>query len=85
MACTGSLGHPSPCHAADTQPCLITPRSLERTGFQEASPYRGTYDLRTDFVMAYGLDRDMAGRVKRWIEAGYVPHVMTGITPLEKL
>jgi hypothetical protein len=29
--------------------------------------------------MAYGLDRDMEGRLQRWTEAGYVPHVMTGI------
>lgn len=78
-ACSGLFGHPCPRRTSATEPFLVTPRSLERTGFQEASPRGGTYDLRTDFVMSYGLDRDMEGRLKRWIEAGYVPHVMTGI------
>ena len=64
---------------AKIQPQLLTPRSLERTGFQEASPYGPKYDLRTDFVMSYGLGRNMAERLKRWTEAGYVPQVMTGI------
>ena len=61
------------------QPQLLTPRSLERTGFQEASPYGPKYDLRTDFVMSYGLGRNMAERLKRGTEAGYVPQVVTGI------
>lgn len=63
----------------EISPQLVTPRSLERTGFQEASPYKPTYDLRTDFVMSYGLGRNMPERLRRWTKAGYVPQVMTGI------
>ncbi len=60
-------------------PNLVTPRNLERTGFQEASPYRPRFDLRTDFVMAYGINRSLPDRLARWSEAGYVPQVMTGV------
>ncbi|MBN1347538.1 MAG: hypothetical protein JXQ73_32910 [Phycisphaerae bacterium] len=58
---------------------MLTDRALERTGFQEAAPYGERYDLRTDFVMAYGVHGDIAARLKRWMEAGYVPQVMTGV------
>ncbi len=61
------------------RPNLVTDRALERTGFQEAAPYGSRYDLRTDFVMAYGIRRDIAERLRRWMQAGYVPHLMTGV------
>jgi hypothetical protein len=70
---------PPPDPAAQTRPNLVTDRSLERTGFQEASPYGPTYDLRTDFVMSYGVDAGVGDRLKRWIQAGYVPQIMTGV------
>ena len=60
-------------------PDLITPRVDERTGFQEASPYDERADLRTDFVMAYGIDGSLPERLARWRDADYVPHVMTGV------
>lgn len=60
-------------------PDLITPRDRERTGFQEAQPYDARSDLRTDFVMAYGIDDSLAERLQRWQASGYVPHVMTGV------
>ncbi len=62
-----------------TVPCLITMRAAERTGFQEASPYRPEADVRTDFVMAYGINASLADRLERWRKAGYVLHVMTGV------
>ncbi len=67
---------------ADDQPVpqLITPTSNERTGFQEAAPYFAPSDLRTDFVMAYGVDPSLAERLARWGEAGYRLHVMTGVS-----
>jgi len=58
---------------------LVTDRNLERTGFQEASPYGPSYDLRTDFVMAYGMGPHMPKRLEAWKDAGYVIHVMTGV------
>ncbi|MCA9234489.1 MAG: hypothetical protein KDA44_03410 [Planctomycetales bacterium] len=60
-------------------PDLVTPRTDERTGFQESRPYGPRYDLRTDFAMAYGIDASLTERLARWREAGYVPHVMTGV------
>ena len=72
----------SPCETVAAEspvPDLVTPRSDEVTGFQEAGAYRPGSDLRTDFVMAYGVDASLADRLRRWQEAGYVPHVMTGV------
>lgn len=61
-------------------PNLITTREAERTGFQESGPLRPGSDLQTDFVMAYGIDESVTERLTRWREAGYVPHVMTGVS-----
>ncbi|MFC7620100.1 hypothetical protein [Microlunatus sp. GCM10028923] len=55
-------------------------RSREATGFQESAPYDPRIDLRTDFVMVYGLDDTTADRIARWREAGYRVHLMTGIS-----
>lgn len=57
----------------------IRPRTEELTGFQEAAPYRKTFDFATDFVMVYGIDDAMPSRVREYREAGYVVHLMTGI------
>ncbi len=37
----------------------------EWTGFQEARPYGPKYDLRTDFVMVYGISDDLPERIMR--------------------
>jgi len=55
-------------------------RELERTGFQEGSAYGGSYDLQTDFVMVYGIGPAMPERIRQWKEAGYVVHLMTGVS-----
>ncbi len=55
-------------------------RAREATGFQESAPYDPKIDLRTDFVMAYGLDDTTADRIARWRAAGYRVHLMTGIS-----
>jgi hypothetical protein len=52
----------------------------ELTGFQEQAPYDERTDLRTDFVMVYGLNDTTAERIERWRKAGYRIHLMTGIS-----
>lgn len=52
----------------------------ELTGFQEQAPYDERIDLRTDFVMVYGLNDTTAERIERWRQAGYRIHLMTGIS-----
>lgn len=52
----------------------------ELTGFQEQAPYDERIDLRTDFVMVYGLNETTAERIDRWRRAGYRIHLMTGIS-----
>lgn len=51
----------------------------EWTGFQEARPYGPKYDLRTDFVMVYGISDDLPERIAGWKQAGYAVHLMTGV------
>lgn len=52
----------------------------ELTGFQEQAPYDERTDLRTDFVMVYGLNDSTAERIRRWRQAGYRIHLMTGLS-----
>ena len=55
-------------HAAEPQvtPNLLGERSLERTGFQQAGPYGPGFDLRTDFVMPYGISDHAISLIPRW-------------------
>ena len=57
-----------------------TDKHGEATGFQEQAPYDESIDLRTDFVMVYGLNDSTPERIARWREAGYRIHLMTGIS-----
>ena len=57
-----------------------TGKDGELTGFQEQAPYDESIDLRTDFVMVYGLNDTTPQRIARWREAGYRVHLMTGIS-----
>ncbi len=66
--------------ATDPIPNLITSRHLEHTGFQQSGPIGPSFDLQTDFVMAYGLDPSMEERLAQWKQAGYVLQVMTGVS-----
>ncbi|MGK9253750.1 hypothetical protein [Paenibacillus humicus] len=52
----------------------------EWTGFQESRPYGPKYDLRTDFVMVYGISEDLPRRIEGWKKAGYSIHLMTGVS-----
>ncbi|MGO4181603.1 hypothetical protein AB4Z17_10505 [Paenibacillus sp. TAF43_2] len=52
----------------------------EWTGFQESRPYGPKYDLRTDFVMVYGISDDLPERIEGWRNAGYKIHLMTGVS-----
>ena len=45
-------------------------KDREATGFQEQAPYDESIDLRTDFVMVYGLNDTTPQRIARWREAG---------------
>jgi hypothetical protein len=61
----------------------VSPRqkiSPEWTGFQESRPYGPKYDLRTDFVMVYGISKDLPKRIEGWKQAGYTIHLMTGVS-----
>lgn len=52
----------------------------EWTGFQESRPYGPKYDLRSDFVMVYGISNDLEKRIAQWKERGYIVHLMTGVS-----
>ncbi|MBB6675622.1 hypothetical protein H7C19_33670 [Cohnella nanjingensis] len=57
----------------------MTKAAPEWTGFQESRPYGSKYDLRTDFVMVYGISEDLPERIEGWRKAGYTIHLMTGV------
>ncbi|OAS82683.1 hypothetical protein [Metabacillus litoralis] len=58
---------------------VIRDRKEERIGFQESASFKPSFDLQTDFVMVYGIDKTMTKRIKEWKEKGYVVHLMTGV------
>ena len=51
----------------------------ERTSFQEAGPFDPVLESRADVAMVYGLNESFERRLRDWYEAGYRPHVMTGV------
>ena len=55
------------------------PRSEERTGVQESGDFEPVFDVQSDFVMVYGF-HDLKNRIKKWKKAGYVIHLMTGVS-----
>ena len=61
-------------------PYLLWPRSLERTTYQQHGPLRGDFDLRTDAVMPYGIEARELAALDSYKNAGYVMHLMTGIS-----
>lgn len=62
-----------------TDTILQNNQSEEWTGFQEHAPYGAAYDLRTDFVMVYGIDPGLKERIAAWKAHGYTIHLMTGV------
>ena len=61
---------------------MITDRKRceENTGVQDSSPYGEEHDIQSDFVMVYGLDNDLPGRIRQYEEKGYITHLMTGVS-----
>ncbi len=55
------------------------PRTEERTGVQESGDFEPVFDVQSDFVMVYGF-HDLKKRVAKWKRAGYVVHLMTGVS-----
>jgi hypothetical protein len=53
---------------------------LERTCFQTGRPWSGSADLRSDVVLAYGIDPGLPQRIQTWRDHGYRIHVMTGVS-----
>ncbi|MEO8396484.1 MAG: hypothetical protein ABI700_26055, partial [Chloroflexota bacterium] len=52
----------------------------ENTSFQDHAPFDPRLDIQTDVAMVYGLDTDFKTRLDGWRKAGYVPHIMTGVS-----
>ena len=55
------------------------PRSEERTGVQESGDFEPIFDVQSDFVMVYGF-HNLKKRIQKWKKAGYVIHLMTGVS-----
>jgi hypothetical protein len=52
----------------------------ENTSFQEYAPFDPRLDIKADVAMVYGLDQTLPQRVASWKHAGYIVHVMVGIS-----
>lgn len=53
---------------------------LERTSFQNSSPWDPQIQLRSDVAMAYGIDKSLPERIAKWKQEGYIVHLMTGVS-----
>lgn len=73
---------PQLAHAqAATQPAVVDrPQAEERLSFQTQGPYLPRVHLNADVAMVYDIDKTLPDRLKTWKDAGYIPHVMSGIT-----
>ncbi len=83
--------HPAPCLLACalvTTALAQTPppfpadpgQVLERTCFQTGSAWNPYNNLRSDVVLAYGIDKALPERIETWRARGYRVHVMTGVS-----
>lgn len=52
----------------------------ERLSFQAIDPWRPSVNLNADVAMVYDIDETLAERIKTYVDAGYIPHVMSGVT-----
>lgn len=69
-----------PCPEPPGTPWLLRPRSLERTAFQQSGPLAPEFDLRTDVAISYGIDDRNIASMESYKNAGYVLHLMTGVS-----
>ncbi len=58
----------------------IRDRHEELTGFQESGDFKKIFDVQCDFVMVYRINETLAQRIKDYRDAGYVIHLMSGIS-----
>ncbi len=58
----------------------IRDRREEKTGFQESCPLQDNISFGNDFVMVYGVNETTEDRIRACREAGYVVHLMVGIS-----
>ena len=58
----------------------IRDRHEELTGFQESGEFKKIFDVQCDFVMVYRINDTLAQRIKDYRDAGYVIHLMSGIS-----
>lgn len=75
-ACFGLLLTSSVSFAGPTD----RPQSEERLSFQAFDPWRPDVNLNADVAMVYGIDETLPQRIKTYVDAGYIPHVMSGVS-----
>lgn len=70
----------TPPHSAGAAGPTTRPQEEERLSFQAVDPYRPSVNLNADVAMVYDIDETLPDRIQTYVEAGYIPHVMTGVT-----
>jgi hypothetical protein len=79
---SGVLSGASPLLGAEAPAAIHSDpqQHLERTCFQTGAAWSGLGNLRSDAVLAYGVDPSLPKRIESWREHGYGIHVMTGVS-----
>ena len=65
---------------AEPAPYILWPKSMERTTFQQQGRLGDEFDLRTDVAMPYGINERELAALDTYKDAGYVMHLMTGVS-----
>ena len=56
------------------------PQEEERLSFQTQGTWNPRVNLNADVAMVYDIDETLPARLKTWIDKGYTPHVMSGVS-----
>ena len=56
------------------------PQGEERLSFQTQGTWNPRVNLNADVAMVYDIDKTLPDRLKTWIDKGYTPHVMSGVS-----
>lgn len=70
---------PFAAHPQGGAPVIDAKQKLERTSFQTGGPYNPRVDIKADVAMVYGINGNVAERIRSWREKGYIIHLMTGV------
>ena len=70
----------APAALADESGPTTRPADEERLSFQTQGTWNPRVNLNADVAMVYDIDVTLPERLRTWVDRGYIPHVMSGVT-----